>query len=76
MARRKPGPKPKQEKQDLPPFKELLLIVAEASKDLETALELDLEDADELAFLMEKVAHASGLLKGTVLILEQRGGKK
>lgn len=81
-ARRKPGPKPKDSKDSKPPFsrqspdRAIFKIVEEASNELETALEaFEEEDEESLGFLMERIARASGLLKGTVLILKERGEK-
>jgi hypothetical protein len=77
--RKKPGPKSKETKppfNHLSPDRAIFKIVEEASVELEAALEaFQEEDEESLAFLMERVARASGLLKGTVLILKENGEK-
>ena len=64
---KKHGSKPKTK--DDPVF----TIISEANKDLEEALEIyEDENAEDFSYVIEKVSHASGLLKGTVLIMEDR----
>lgn len=66
-------PSPARKKPDTAIF----AVIEEASMELEAALEAfdDEEDDDSHVFAMERLQRASGLLRGTVLILRDNGGK-
>lgn len=74
MARKKPG-RPKVEKTEKKDS--TFEIVRAASEDLEEAVDsYEGDDDDDFGYIMEKVLHASGLLKGMVLIMEERKSKQ
>lgn len=59
------------------PHTAIFAVIEEASMELEAALEAfdDEEGDDAVSFAMERLQRSSGLLRGTVLILKENGGK-